>query len=83
MIERIKWWWYERKNDCLHPDRVRLALYKVPKEVWDKRPYFIRRYQMAWDYGIGKCSLQSIADFHNVTRERVRQCIYKVWRDHR
>lgn len=43
------------------------------------RIYKPRAYEMNRRYLIG-CSLEEIAKQYNVTRERVRQCLWKVYR---
>lgn len=48
---------------------------------YTKKQYEPRYYSMVKMYINNNLSLEEIAKKHNVTRERVRQCLWKAYRD--
>jgi hypothetical protein len=72
-MRRLYFWW--RRYWDGDPCREEMAY------LWHKyQPTTIRRmHEMTRDYIYG-ATLEEIATKHKVTRERVRQCIWKVWR---
>lgn len=75
MIMRLYYKWFFRKHGVEHPSRVRAFTSSLNES--DNHPY--RRTVMAIQYANG-LTLEEVAVRHNVTRERVRQCVNKYMR---
>lgn len=64
-----------------YPDQPPLVFKIEPKIHEDGSQYYYPRYQhMALMYLNGH-TIESIAELNGVTRERVRQCIWKAYRE--
>ncbi len=53
---------------------------KPKKNAYTNKLYMPRHYEMAAMYLDGK-SVEEIANCYNVTRERIRQCLWKAYRE--
>lgn len=95
LLKKLKFWHYRNINDGLPSSEEVSSLgawndlcemiKKSKKEDLGGvkfRPVFRRYVEMAAHYSLGE-SLEEIAKEHNVTRERVRQCIMKYYREKR
>jgi predicted DNA-binding protein YlxM (UPF0122 family) len=72
---RKLWWRIFGWPDTPPPFKI-----KARTNAYTGKLYYSKADLMANKY-INGLTIQEIAKFYNVTRERVRQCIWKSWRD--
>lgn len=68
--------YYRWRHNIPHPDEIYLILLNLieqPEHSW---------MDMVIEYSVNQ-PIQDIAKMHNVTRERVRQIVWKFWRTHK
>lgn len=80
LIKRFKYWRYREEHGVAHPREIHeLGAWNDFCDHLRSGGIGRRHIEMAGRYGMGE-SLQEIADTFNVTRERVRQCVMKYYR---
>jgi hypothetical protein len=81
LLKKFDYWLYRRNHDLPHPREIHElgAWDDFLKLFEENRARFRRHVEMAGRYGMGE-DIKEIAASFNVTRERVRQCIMKYYR---
>lgn len=78
MIKRLKYWYWREFKHEIHPEWIKR--YVCDAIIAHSARAGIRKYQMAAMYAQG-CSFEEVAKEFNVTRERVRQVMWRLYRD--
>ncbi len=75
MFSSVYFWLYRWKRGLPHPDELnKMERYDLERRVGHRRYVMARLYAEHY-------TIEYIADLFNVTTERVRQCVYKVYRE--
>jgi len=81
-MKRLMYWYWRKYKDIPHPSEITdLYIKSFPESVEDKDN--TRWGGVALDYIWyidGKSTIKNIAEDRKVSRERVRQCIWKAYR---
>ena len=76
-IEKIIWKVQRHFGDVVSQGELQYQLKGMQADRVRDRSY----YKYAYDYAFKGHSLERVAEDYKVTRERVRQCIMKIYRD--
>lgn len=78
MIYRVIWWYWRRFRHEIHVNEI---LYIISSKL-GINPWITRRHKLLLRYAKGE-SIESIAYSEGLTRERIRQIIWKAWRENK
>ena len=80
MFSKLYFWYYRKTNYVPHPNEMTSLGAGNEFKTYMNNRYRDRYKCMAFCYSCGD-SLETIANEYNCTRERVRQCIWKYYRE--
>ena len=82
IFRTIKYWYWRKYKNIPHPNEV-LDMYckAMPQSVEDKNKYKGAEFVLDYIWYIhGPETIKIIAEENTITRERVKQCIWKYYR---
>lgn len=88
MIKKLIFWYWRKYKHEVHPEEMYQVL-KTIKKTYTKTVFGtipkweLRKYTIAAEYALNKKTLEQIADEYIITRERIRQIMWRIYWDYK